>query len=62
MKEINYVKPSVIARRLDVSRQTVNKWYREGRIPGKCIGRHTYRYVLEDVLKAVEAMNYEEEE
>ena len=23
-KEINYVKPSVIARRLDVSRQTVN--------------------------------------
>lgn len=44
------VGPEAIASRLNVSRNTVLNWAREGKIPAIIIGK-TYRFHLESVAK-----------
>lgn len=54
MDEQRYIKPSAAARRLDVSRQAIYKWIREGRLSVVRFGDNAVRIPME-VFEAFEA-------
>jgi excisionase family DNA binding protein len=45
----NLLTPEQVAERLAISRLTVMKWLREGRIPGQKLGRKTWRINPDDL-------------
>jgi excisionase family DNA binding protein len=44
-----------VAQRLGVRPQSVLRWYRQGRIPGRKLGHKILRFGLDDVLAALES-------
>jgi excisionase family DNA binding protein len=45
----NLLTPEQVAERLAISRLTVMKWLRQGKIPGQKLGRKTWRVNPEDL-------------
>jgi excisionase family DNA binding protein len=54
-EDTNLLTPEQVAERLNVSRVTVMKWLRQGRIPGRKLGEKLWRVHPDDLQAFIDA-------